>query len=83
MWYLVKFFLKIQVDKIYLFIVVRVICVHDLGKEIGLACHAATFVSESMLRLPVRFLISMCVISLSLTDLSMVLQTTEVRLLGL
>ena len=50
MWYLVKFFLKVQIDKIYCFIVVRVICVYDLGKEIQQACQAATFVSEAMLR---------------------------------
>ena len=51
MWYLVKCFLKVQIDKIYCFIiVVRVICVYDLGKEIQLACQAATFVSEAMLR---------------------------------
>ena len=36
MWYLVKCFLKVQIDKINCFIVVRVICVYDLGKEITL-----------------------------------------------
>ena len=50
MWYLVKCFLKVQIDKIYCFIVVRVICVYDSGKEIQQACQAATFVSEAMLR---------------------------------
>ena len=42
--------LKVQIDKIYCFIVVRVICVYDLGKEIPQACQAATFASEVMLR---------------------------------
>ena len=41
--------LKVQIDKIYCFIVVGVICVNDLGKEIELACQAATFGSEAML----------------------------------
>ena len=50
MWYLVKCFLKVQIDKIYCFIVARVIGVYDLGKEIEQACHAAPFVSEAMLR---------------------------------
>ena len=50
MWYLVKCFLKVQIDKIYCFIVVHVICVNDLGKEIQQACQEATFVSEAMLR---------------------------------
>ena len=50
MWYIVKCVLIIQIDKIYRFIVVRVICVDDLGKEIQQACQAATFVSEAMLR---------------------------------
>ena len=50
MWCLVKCFLKVQIDKIYCFIVVRVICVYDLGKKIEQACQAATFVSEAMLR---------------------------------
>ena len=49
MWYLVKCFLKAQIDKIYRFIVVCVICVYDFVKEIQLACQAATFVSEAML----------------------------------
>ena len=42
--------LKVQLDKIYRFIVVRVIFVYDLGKEIEQACQAAMFVSEAMLR---------------------------------
>ena len=50
MWYLVKCFLKVQIDKIYRFIVVRVMRVYDLGIEIEQACQAATFVSEAMLR---------------------------------
>ena len=50
MWYLVKCLLKVQIDKIYLFIIVRVIRVYDLGIEIEQACQAATFVSEAMLR---------------------------------
>ena len=41
---------KVQIDKIYWFVVVRVICVYDLGKEIQKACQAATFVSEAILR---------------------------------
>ena len=49
MWYLVKCFSKVQIDKIYSFIVVGVICVYDLGKEIDQAYQAATFVSEAML----------------------------------
>ena len=51
MWYLVKCFLKVQIDKIYCFIVVGVICVNDLGKEIEQACQAAMIVSEAMLGL--------------------------------
>ena len=47
--YLLKWFLKVHIDKIYSFIVVGVICVYDLGKEIEQACQAATFVSEAML----------------------------------
>ena len=50
MWYLVKCFLKVQIVKIYCFIIVRVICVYDLGKEIQQASQAAMFVSEVMLR---------------------------------
>ena len=50
MWYLVKCFFKVQIDKIYRFIVVRVICVSYLDKEIEQAWQAATFVSEAMLR---------------------------------
>ena len=49
MWYLVKCLLKVQIDKIYCFIAVGVICDNDLGKEIEQACQAATFVSEAML----------------------------------
>ena len=49
MCYLVKCFLKVQIDKIYCFIVVCVICVYGLGKEIEQACPAATFVSEAIL----------------------------------
>ena len=50
MWYLVKCFLKVQIDKIYCFIIFHVICVYDLGKEIQQACQAAMFVSEAILR---------------------------------
>ena len=50
MWYLVRCFLKVQIGKIYCFIVFRVICVYDLDKEIQQACQAATFVSEALLR---------------------------------
>ena len=50
MWYLVKCFLKVQIDKIYRFIIVRVLSVYDLGIEIEQACQAATSVSEAMLR---------------------------------
>ena len=50
MWYLVKCILKVQIDNIYRFIVVCVICVYDLGKEIEQACRAATFVPEAVLR---------------------------------
>ena len=84
MWYLVKWFLKVQIDKIYHFIVVRVICGYDLLKEIKQTCQAASFVSQAMLRLKslIRLFISNCAISLPLTNLFMVL-TTEVRLMGL
>ena len=41
MWYPVECNLKVQIDKIYRFIVVRFICVNDLGKEIEQACHTA------------------------------------------
>ena len=41
--------LKVQIDKIYCFIVVGVICIYYLGNEIVQACQAATFVSEAML----------------------------------
>ena len=50
MWYRVKCLLKVQIDKIYRFIVVCAICVYDLGKEIARAFDAALFVSEAMLR---------------------------------
>ena len=50
MWYLVKCFLKVQIDKIHIFIVVCVIRVYDLGIGIEQACQVATFVSEAMLR---------------------------------
>ena len=50
MWYLVKCFLKVQIDNIYRFIIVCVICVYNLGIEIEQACQAAKFVSEAMLR---------------------------------
>ena len=49
MWCLVKCILKVQIDKIYCFIVVGVLSVNDLCKEIEQACQAATFVSEAML----------------------------------
>ena len=49
MWYLVKCFLKVQIDKIYCFIVVGVIYAYGLGKEIEQVFQAATFVSEAML----------------------------------
>ena len=49
MWSLVKCFLTVQIDKIYCFIVVCVICVYDLCKEMEQACQAAMFVSEAML----------------------------------
>ena len=49
MWYLVKCFLKVQIDKIYRFIIVRGIRVYDLGIEIEQACQTASFVSEAML----------------------------------
>ena len=51
MWYLVKCFLKDQIDKIYRFIVVRVICIYALGNEIEQACQAAMLVSEAMLKI--------------------------------
>ena len=70
MFYLVKCFLKVQIDKIYHFIIVRVIRVYDLGIKIEQACQAATFVSEAMLRVTIRLFISKCVISLPLTNLS-------------
>ena len=40
---------EIQIDKIYCFIVVGLICVNDLGKEIEQACQAVTFASEAIL----------------------------------
>ena len=83
MWYLVKCFLKVQIDKIYCFIVVGVIFIYDLGKEIEQACQAASFVSKPCWELPTRLFTSKCVISLPLTNLSMVLQTTRVRLVGM
>ena len=74
---------KFQIDKIYLFIVVRVICVYDLSKVIEQACQAATFVSEATLRVTNQVVhFQMCDQS-PLNYLSMVLQTTEVRLMGL
>ena len=82
MWYHVKCFLKVQIDKIYCFIILGVICVNDLGKEIEQACQAATFVSKAMLGVAYQVVHSKCMISLPLTNLSMVLQTTEVRLMG-
>ena len=42
--------MKVQIDKIYRFIIVRVIRVYHLGIELEHACQAATFVSEAMLR---------------------------------
>ena len=84
MWYLVNCILKVQIDKIYCFIVVGVICVHDSGKEIAQACQAATFVSEAMLGVTYQVVhVQVCDYSLPLTNLSMVLQTTEVRQMGL
>ena len=50
MWYLVKCFLKVQIDKIYHCIIVHVLRVCDFGIEIEQDCQAATFVSEAMLR---------------------------------
>ena len=41
--------LTVQIDKIYCFFVVGVVCACDLGKEIEQAFQAATFVSEAML----------------------------------
>ena len=49
MWYLVKCLLNVKLDKIYHFIVVCVMCVHDFGKEIEQACQAATIASEAIL----------------------------------
>ena len=42
--------LKVQIDEIYRFIIVRVIRVYNLGIEIEQACQAATFVSEDRLK---------------------------------
>ena len=50
MWYLAKCFLKVQVGKIYCFVVVRVISVYDLEKEIEQAGVTVTFVPEAKLR---------------------------------
>ena len=50
MWYPVKWFLKLQIDKIYRFIIVRVIGVNDLGIEIEQNFQAAMFGSEALLR---------------------------------
>ena len=70
MWYLVRCFLNVQIDKIYCFFVVGVIYVYDLGKEIEQGCQAATFVSEAMLGVTYQVV---CVISLHLTNISIVL----------
>ena len=43
-------FLKVQIDRMYCFIVVGVICFYDLSKEMEQACQAAMFVLETMLR---------------------------------
>ena len=84
MWYLVKYFLKVQIDKICRFTVVCVICVYNLGKEIEQACQAATIVLDAKLRVSYQLGCSFpSVISLPLTNLPMVLQTREVRLMGL
>ena len=80
MWYLVKSFLKVQIDKIYRFIIVGVIRVYNLGIEIEQACQAAMFLSEVVLRVTDQVVHFQWVISLPLTNLSTVLQTTEVRL---
>ena len=43
-------FCKVQIDKIYHFIVVWVICLYNFGKEIVQSCQAAKFVSAAMFR---------------------------------
>ena len=78
---LVKCILKVQIDNIYCIIVVRVMCVYDLGKEIEQTCQAAAFVSKEILS-HLSGIHSKCVISLPITNLSMDLQSTEVRLMG-
>ena len=88
MWYLAKRTLKVQIEKIYCFIVVRVICVYDLRKKIDQACQPATFVSEAMLRATYQVVhfqvcLNTLVNPLTVTNLSTVLQTTEVRVMGL
>ena len=50
MWYLVKCFLKVQIDKIYSFIIVCIIRVYDLVIEIEQTCKAVMFVAEAMSR---------------------------------
>ena len=67
-------FLKVQIDKIYHFIVVNVIHVNDVGIDIEQACQAATFVFEAMLRVRSGLFISKCVTSLPVTNLSIVLR---------
>ena len=38
MWYLLKFLLKVQVDKVHYFVVTCVVGVDDTGKEVKQAC---------------------------------------------
>ena len=71
MWYLVKCFLKVQIDKIYRFVIVRVIRIYDLGIEIEQACQAP--ISEAMLRVTDQVVHFQVCDSFPLTNLSMVM----------
>ena len=81
MWYIAKCFLKVQVDEVHCFVVTRVVGVNDIGKEVKQSCLAAALVSEAMFK--VRVLPLCGVIILHLINLSIVLQTIDVRLIGL
>ena len=80
MWYLIKYLSEVQVDEVHCFDITSVIGVNDKGKEVKQACWAA--VLQPCWESPIRFLPSRCAIIFPLINLSIVLQTTDVRLIG-
>ena len=64
-------------------IVIYVIGVNDTNQEVEQACYAAALVIKPCWEIPIRLFPSRCVNIFPVTSLSIVFQTTEVRLVDL